>query len=192
MEGTQRGVTLFKGSDLRRMLNTVEPSTASGLKQEKLRLKAKSEERASKWPNTIQAQRAKKEKLRKARLEIEEEERKKIDAIEAEILAESRRLQVDRAKRKLYDNNDRVKGFNSSLLLAEVLEERVAQIQYKEKIKVLRKVEEKDWVRMQAKELELKEEEEERSIFARRKAALEQKHAQLEQLEQVKHKIRMS
>lgn len=191
MEGTQRGVTLFKGSDLRRMLNTVEPSTASGLKQEKLRLKAKSEERASKWPNTIQAQRAKKEKLRKARLEIEEEERKKIDAIEAEILAESRRLQVDRAKRKLYDNNDRVKGFNSSLLLAEVLEERVAQIQYKEKIKVLRKVEEKDWVRMQAKELELKEEEEERSIFARRKAALEQKHAQLEQLEQVKQKIRL-
>ena len=48
MEGTQRGVTLFKGSDLRRMLNTVEPSTASGLKQEKLRLKAKSELRREK------------------------------------------------------------------------------------------------------------------------------------------------
>ena len=106
----------------------MKPRKATEEKREKLELKKKSEERAAKWPNTISAQRAKKERVRKAKLDVEEEERRKIDAIEAEIMAESRRLQIDRAKKKLYDNNDRVKALHSSLLLSEVLSERVAQI----------------------------------------------------------------
>ena len=138
---------------------------------------------------THKAQRARKEKARRARLEVEEEERKKIDAIEHEIMAESRRLQIDRAKKKLYDNNDRVKALHSSLLLSEVLSERTSQIAYKQKIKELRKAEAVAFNVQQAKELEIKEDIEERAILARRKAALEQKHEQLQQLEQVKAKI---
>ena len=49
-------------------------------------------------------------------------------------MAESRSLRIARAKKMLYDNNDRVKALNSSLLLSEVLDERVAQIQYKNTI----------------------------------------------------------
>jgi hypothetical protein len=40
-----------------------------------LRLKALSEERAGKWPNTLQAQRARKERARVERLAAEESER---------------------------------------------------------------------------------------------------------------------
>ena len=184
-----KGITVLGQSDLFRMIETVNPRKVTEGKREKLDLKKKSEERAAKWPNTIQAQRAKKEKLRRARLDVEEDERKKIDAIEAEIMAESRRLQIDRAKKKLYDNNDRVKALHSSLLLSEVLSEREAQIEYKKTIKVLRKVESDEWAKQQVKELEIKENEEERAILARRKATLEQKHKQLQQLEQVKAKI---
>ncbi|QDZ17655.1 hypothetical protein HOP50_01g01620 [Chloropicon primus] len=184
-----KGVTVLGQSDLFRMIETVKPRKATEEKREKLELKKKSEARAAKWPNTISAQRAKKEKLRRARLDVEEDERRKIDAIEAEIMAESRRLQIDRAKKKLYDNNDRVKALHSSLLLSEVLDERVSQIEYKKKIKELRKLEAIAFNVQQAKELEVKEEEEERAIYARRKAALEQKHEQLKQLEQVKAKI---
>ena len=186
-----KGVTVLGSSDLLRMIETVNPRATTEGKKEKLLLKTKSEERAAKWPNTLQAQRAKKEKVRRARLDVEEEERKKIDAIEAEIMAESRRLQIDRAKKKLYDNNDRVKALHSSLLLSEVLSERVAQIDYKKKIIELRKKEAVAFNIQQAKELEIKENEEERAILARRKAALEQKHEQLQQLEQVKAKIAM-
>ena len=185
-----KGMTVLGTSDLYRMIQTVKaPQMANDEKKEKLALKKLSEERAAKWPNTISAQRAKKERARRARLDVEEDERRKIDAIEAEIMAESRRLQIDRAKKKLYDNNDRVKALHSSLLLSEVLSEREAQIEYKKTVKALRKQEAVTFNIQQAKELEIKEEEEERTILARRKAALEQKHEQLRQLEQVKAKI---
>ena len=72
-----------------------------------------------------------------------------------------------------------------------MLSERVAQIEYKKKIIELRKKEAVAFNIQQAKELEIKENEEERAILARRKAALEQKHEQLQQLEQVKAKIAM-
>ena len=49
-----KGTTVLNNTDLLRMIESVNPRTTSENKKEKELLKIKSEQRAAKWPNTIQ------------------------------------------------------------------------------------------------------------------------------------------
>jgi hypothetical protein len=98
--------------------------------EERRRLKQLSDERAAKWPNTLQAQRARKERARMERMAAEEAERVEVrpshrqhgtedlqaidsacstspvlqaDRAEAEIRAEHRRIQIERANSERHD-----------------------------------------------------------------------------------------
>merc|ERR1719310_1702284 len=143
-------------SDLDRMKLAVsegkgemQPPNMNELRTERVRLQKLSNDRVSRWPNTIEAERKKKEAARLQRLEDEESERKKIDKEEAAIQGEKRRMAIERANKMLYDDNDRVKSFHSQLLLSDVLKEREAQIEIARQRKKNDRRREKHWHKMQ-------------------------------------------
>ncbi|NXY21618.1 CC173 protein, partial [Atrichornis clamosus] len=67
---------------------------------------------------------------KKLREEKEEEERKLLDLEEAQFQAAKRKETIDRAKTYLSYQNDRMRHFHNALLLAEVLKERDAQVEF--------------------------------------------------------------
>lgn len=158
-------------------------------KQEREYLKKLSDERATQWPNTIEAQRARKEKTRLDRLDAEEEVKKQIDVQEAKLKAEARQLQIERANKMLYDETDKVKSFHSSLLLSDVLQEREAQIAYKASQDTIKKKHEAKFVKEQERALEIAELAEQKKWEEKRTRALAERDAQLDQLEQLKGRL---
>ncbi|KAM7017344.1 cilia- and flagella- associated protein 210 [Passerculus sandwichensis] len=67
---------------------------------------------------------------KKLREEKEEEERKLLDLEEAKFQAAKRKEVIDRAKTYLFYQDDRMRQFHSALLLAKVLNERDAQVEF--------------------------------------------------------------
>uniref|UniRef100_A0A663MGQ8 CC173 protein n=1 Tax=Athene cunicularia TaxID=194338 RepID=A0A663MGQ8_ATHCN len=95
-------------------------------KKEREEMHLRSKAAVKDWPNTIMKLKAK--KLRKER---EEEERKLLDLEEEQFQVAKRKEAINNAKTYLYYQNERVKGLHSALLLAEVLKERDAQVEFK-------------------------------------------------------------
>ncbi|XP_015214435.1 cilia- and flagella- associated protein 210 [Lepisosteus oculatus] len=102
-------------------------------KKEREALHQRSKEVVKNWSNTIAGQRQKKIEAKKLREEIEEEEKRQIDLEEAQYQAERRKEAIEKAKSQQYYQTDRVKRFHSALLLTEILKEREAQIELKQK-----------------------------------------------------------
>ncbi|XP_075034765.1 cilia- and flagella- associated protein 210 [Mixophyes fleayi] len=117
-------------------------------------LHLRSKEVVKGWTNTISGLRQKRLKSRKLREEREEEEKKKIDLEEAQFQAEKRREAIEKAKTKQYYQNDKVKTFHSALLLTEVLKERDAQIELKNKRMNMSNKQDKDTLSNMQRELE--------------------------------------
>jgi hypothetical protein len=69
-------------------------------------LQEKSKARVSQWPNTIEALRKKKDEERIRRLEEEEIERRKIDAMEYELQVQARTQAIERANKAMHDAQD--------------------------------------------------------------------------------------
>uniref|UniRef100_A0A3Q3W2D1 Trichohyalin-plectin-homology domain-containing protein n=1 Tax=Mola mola TaxID=94237 RepID=A0A3Q3W2D1_MOLML len=105
-----------------------------GVKQREA-LHLQSVEVAKQWSNTIAGQRQKKLEAKRIREEIEEEKRKLIDKEEAEYQELKQKEAIEKAKTQLYYRTDPVKGLHRALLLTEVLKEREAQIELKQRIK---------------------------------------------------------
>uniref|UniRef100_A0A669QB90 Trichohyalin-plectin-homology domain-containing protein n=1 Tax=Phasianus colchicus TaxID=9054 RepID=A0A669QB90_PHACC len=133
------------------------------------------------WTNTIMAQR--KLKARKLREEKQEEERKLLDLEEAEFQAAKWKETINKAKTYLYHQNERVKGLHSALLLAEVLKERDAQIEFKKLKSDVNKKEEEE-IERKRKEAILREEEKVHQRYMNRLALCRD---QLEQIKERKH-----
>ncbi|MBN3300281.1 CC173 protein, partial [Amia calva] len=110
-----------------------ERELAEDRKREREALHQRSKDEVKGWSNSIAGQRQQKLEARKVREEIEEEEKKQVDLAEAQYQAERRREAIEQAKAQQYYQTDRVKRFHSALLLAEVLKERDAQLELKQK-----------------------------------------------------------
>ena len=65
-----------------------------------------SQKKITAWPNTIQADRLKKEEDRIKKLEQEEMSRRQIDDMEEALRVSQRQAQLDRANKMLHDNQD--------------------------------------------------------------------------------------
>ncbi|KFO05417.1 Coiled-coil domain-containing protein 173, partial [Balearica regulorum gibbericeps] len=100
-------------------------------KKEREEMHLRSKAAVKDWPNTIMGLAQRKLKAKQLREEREEEERKLLDLEEEQFQAAKRKEAIDHAKNYLYYQNERVKGLHSALLLAEVLKERDAQIEFK-------------------------------------------------------------
>ncbi|KAM4559053.1 cilia- and flagella- associated protein 210 isoform 2-T2 [Odontesthes bonariensis] len=111
-------------------------------------LHLQSQEVVKLWPNTIAGQRQKKLEAKKIRDQIEEEKRKLMDAEEAKYREQKRKEAIEKAKSQLYFQTDRVKGLHRALLLTEVLKEREAQTELKQRIKSATKDADKEFLEM--------------------------------------------
>ena len=71
-----------------------------------MELQEKSKARIAQWPNTMHAMRKKREEERLRRLEEEELERRRIDAMEYELQQETRLRAVERANKHAIEAQD--------------------------------------------------------------------------------------
>ena len=149
---------------------------------EKDMLKELSEARKGTWNNTLEAQRKQREAAKAQRLEDEEEAKCVLDREEASIRATQRQAQIMRANKMLYDQTDRVKSFNSSLLLSDVLQERDLQIDLKKRVEEVRDRHEAALVKEQEKAWEVADHAEAAKASERKQAAMQQRDAQLLQI----------
>ncbi|NXL87281.1 CC173 protein, partial [Alectura lathami] len=167
----------------------------SGTSREAARILAEKKERQEKhlrskaavkgWTNTIMGQAQRKLKAKKLREEKEEEERKLLDLEEAQFQAAKRKEAIDQAKTYLYYQSERVKGFHSALLLAEVLKERDAQVEFKKLKSAVNKKQDEEAER-QRQEALLREQEKARQRYMNGLALGR------DQLEQIKERKRQA
>ena len=146
-------------------------------------LSKQSKDRASKWGNTIAAQRRQKEQARKKRLEEIEMGKRELDRQEAEIQAQKRKDAIERAQRMLYEDSDKVKTFSSGMLLSDVLEERQAQIELAQQKRQAEAAEDEEWFELQKKQWtahDAREAEQEQLRVQKIGQAAEMRAAQLE------------
>lgn len=132
-----------------RVRSHLGPPAPSAKQKDRVRLHELSNSRKAQWPNTIEALRERKDRMRAEKSEVEEKLRVEIDKEEEALQAEKRRLTIERANKMLYDSTDRVKSLHSKLMLADVMEERERQIEVKQRLR-LREVEaEERWYQKQ-------------------------------------------
>ncbi|XP_030614221.1 coiled-coil domain-containing protein 173 [Archocentrus centrarchus] len=111
-------------------------------------LHLQSQEVVKLWPDTIHGQKLKKLEEKKIREQIEEEQMRLADLEEAKYKEQKRKEIIEKAKTQLYYQTDRVKGLHSALLLTEVLKERDAQIELKQRRKSASKDVDKEFLDM--------------------------------------------
>lgn len=68
--------------------------------------------------------RKKRDEERIRRLEEEEIEKRKIDAIEYELQVQARQQAIERANKAMHDSQDMVKAFHSKMLMCDTFQER--------------------------------------------------------------------
>ncbi|XP_067300612.1 cilia- and flagella- associated protein 210 [Pseudorasbora parva] len=146
-------------------------------------LHMRSKELVKHWSNTIAGQRQKKLEAKTMREAIEEEERKLLDIEEAKYQAQIRKEAIEKSKTQQYYQTDRVKGFHSALMLAEVLKEREAQIELKRMKQNARKDIDRDILAKMASR-------EEQAIHQEQQKALQRKHDQLAIAESLKLQLK--
>ena len=184
------GPVILSSEELARMRRQTEERRAVvATNTEKDTLKELSEARKGTWNNTLEAQRNQREQAKAQRLDDEEEAKCVLDREEASIRATQRQAQIMRANKMLYDQTDRVKSFNSSLLLSDVLQERDLQIDLKRRVEETRERHEAVLVKEREKAWEVADYAEAAKADERKRAALRQRDAQLLQIEQFKTQI---
>uniref|UniRef100_A0A8C4SDE1 Cilia and flagella associated protein 210 n=1 Tax=Erpetoichthys calabaricus TaxID=27687 RepID=A0A8C4SDE1_ERPCA len=157
------------------------------VRREKESLHERSKEVVKNWSNTIAGQRQKKLEEKRIWEEQEEEERRKIDLEEAQLKAANRKEAIEQAKKLQYFQTDRVKGFHSALLLSEVIKERDAQVELKQKkLNAMKNIDSDVLGRMQREREEAIYEDQQKAL----KRFLDQKATSEEQMEQEKQEQR--
>ncbi|XP_022072385.1 cilia- and flagella- associated protein 210 isoform X2 [Acanthochromis polyacanthus] len=163
-EPTEEAITIIQPSDLRQVtvLSNAEwrriQDRPSRLKNEEEHMREAAEQREALhrqskevvklWSNTITGQMQKKLEAKKIREQIEEEKRKLMDIEEGKYKEQKRKEIIERAKTQLYYQTDRVKGLHRALLLTEVLKERDAQVELKQRQKSATKDVDKEYMEM--------------------------------------------
>jgi hypothetical protein len=144
---------------------------ASNLEEDRNRLKATCDDRMQNWSNTVLALRKKKEQDKYEKFEREELERRRIDQEEAEYQAGVKKTVMDKAKRELFERNDKVKTLHSKMLLCDVIQERGLQTEikkHKQGMEAEIKREHHEDILRQCEEYDRKEEEKIKAMQAKR------------------------
>merc|ERR1719409_1253863 len=154
---------------------------------DRARLHELSNTRKGQWPNTIEALRERKDRMRAEKLEAEEKLRVEIDREEEALQAEKRRLAIERANKMLYDSTDRVKSLHSKLMLADVMQEREAQMELKGHLKQRELMEDERWYQRQQEAIRRMDAEEDLRDDEEQAKRAEVARVRNEQIEQLKH-----
>ncbi|CAK8988056.1 TPH domain-containing protein [Durusdinium trenchii] len=138
---------------------------------------ALSQARMKRWPDTIEAQRNKKEEAYKERMRRNEAERMRLDQEDDERRALERKAKIEHATKTIYRSTDKVKRLSSAELLSDCLYVREKQVHLNHKIKEA----EKDW---QAQFLVMEKERMERMAERERKEK-DERHAMAKHVAEV-------
>ncbi|KAH7436069.1 hypothetical protein KP509_05G000900 [Ceratopteris richardii] len=178
----ERNVIEITSADLQRMRGGPPNDHRSKFLKEKLQLKALSDERAQRWPNTIKALHEKRIQAKKDELAKLERERLELDAREAKLKAERRREMIERA------NNMLALPHMTSLLLKRQREnthkEREAQIQYKKRMEEAWKRQDEKWFQMEKRQLEEYDKKEQLKLQKKKEQVKALANARLGQLQE--------
>lgn len=117
-------------------------------------LQEKSKARVSNWPNTIDAMRKKKDDERIKRLEEEEIERRKVDAMEYELQVQARTQAIERANKQMHDGTDQVKAFHAKMQLCDTIQERDAQQALKKRRAIIEKQISQQWEELEKQKMD--------------------------------------
>lgn len=151
-------------------------------------LRQASERRVANWPNTIEAQRVRKEQARHDRQAQEEERRRKIDEEETAFRDAAKQRILDNANRHQYEQNDKVKAFTSKLFLSTVMNEREKQIEASKVKKEREAEEEREWDRVEKEMLTKAQQAETQKLRAMRAAAENLRGSQISQLDEIRQR----
>ena len=149
-------------------------------------LRQASEKRVANWPNTIEAQRSRKEQARQDRHAEEEERRRKIDEEEAAYQNAQKQRILDNANRHQYEQNDKVKAFTSKLFMATVLTEREKQIEANKAKQERAAEEEREWHRVEKEMLAKAHAAEAEKLKQMRLASEHLRQSQVGQLDEIR------
>ena len=129
-KGDTRNAAVITMHEFMRIKNSIKPATddAEAKKLERKVLHETALESVKKWPNTLDTLRKKKEDDKIKKLRDEEIKRREIDLKEAAYQDQLRKAAIEKANEELFQQQDQVKAFNSKMMLADVLEERDAQM----------------------------------------------------------------
>ena len=182
--GLKDSIAISKG-ELTGMVarSSLKPPPPSAKEADRTRLHELSNSRKAKWPNTIEALREKKDKMKQDKLDAEEKLRVEIDREEAALQAEKRRLAIERANKMLYDSTDRVKSLHSKLMLADVMEERERQIEVKARLRMREVENEERWYQKQQdaiRRMDAEEDYRDEEEFAKREKVSKMRAEQIE------------
>ncbi|CAH0376634.1 unnamed protein product [Pelagomonas calceolata] len=133
----------ISGNEMERLRSFTRPPPK---KEEDLRnehLKKLSEERVKNWPNTLAAQRKKKEQWKEIRAAEEEAYRVKVDNEERELREAAAAKAYAKAKYLKFENQDKTKFLRAQQLYSDCVYERQEQIREKEVMKLWEKEKEK-------------------------------------------------
>ncbi|XP_028249909.1 coiled-coil domain-containing protein 173 [Parambassis ranga] len=206
----KEGITMFQPPDLRQVtvlrkaewqriqdeMNQIDRNKERIKEAAKQReaMHLQSQEMVKLWSNTITGQRKKKLEAKKIREQIEEEKRKQIDFEEATYKEQKRKEAIEKAKAQLYYQTDRVKAFHRAVLLTEVLKEREAQIELKQRVKSASKDTDKIFLKMaKTKEEEALKQEQEAALCRKleRQAVVEDLKKQINENELTRQRQRL-
>ncbi|BBN19461.1 hypothetical protein MPTK1_8g10880 [Marchantia polymorpha subsp. ruderalis] len=148
--------------------------------RKKEELKALSDERIKKWPNTLKNLREIRIKNVKKRLEKEEEEKRKQDVIDAAFRAQRRREQLEKSNLQLLKPH--IKELHFKALMEEIMKEREKQIIYKRKMDEAWKQKDKWWHELLMRDWKKGTTEDDRDEQLRRDKCLEVQRDQAKQL----------
>eukprot|EP00892_Ulva_mutabilis_P004506 jgi/Ulvmu1/2427/UM134_0008.1 len=182
-------VSVISAAQLQSMKNMIAQPEASDKAKYLLQLHERSKHRAEAWPNTLEAQRQRKDRARRERVAASEAVRQQQDLEEAKVKEKARRATLERVNKMLFHDTDAAKSFHSAAMHCDVLAERAAQIELKQQVAALRKAQEEAFERQRREQVELAEDAALQRLVEARKRALEQKDGQMEQLEQLKASI---
>jgi hypothetical protein len=133
----------ISGNEMERLRSFTRPPPK---KEEDLRnehLKKLSEDRVKNWPNTLAAQRKKKEQWKEIRAAEEEAYRVKVDNEERELREAAAAKAYAKAKYLKFENQDKTKFLRAQQLYSDCVYERQEQIREKEVMKLWEKEKEK-------------------------------------------------
>eukprot|EP00904_Undaria_pinnatifida_P012525 jgi/Undpi1/8402/HiC_scaffold_25.g10870.m1 len=120
--------TVLTQAELERIRAKIRNPPETDADARRRHLKRLSDERVQHWPNTLEAQRQKKENWKKKQEEEIEVKRRGIDREEAVLQRKLRAETIRKANDKLYEQTGKMKLLRSNLLYAEVIETRKDQI----------------------------------------------------------------
>ena len=137
------------------MQNIIEPIlTKKELRKNiDLELRKISQNRISRWKNSIQN--STNLALEKKKLEFIKKEafRQKLDEEERKYQNMRYNLNLSRAKDYYFNSKDLVKSFNSSMLYSDILKEREKQIELNKSIKLQKEKEEENWIKKEKEQM---------------------------------------